>query len=497
MRLASTRKTPATKPDGASSMNASIATATGPERSAQIGPPLQSTPSIPGRTRPAPVPGSAFERSGGPSISPTPTASLTSSAPLDTSSDQLEDGDGDRAGRTSALARCVGDVEHFVANHWGREPLLVTADARCGSSRRDAFGDVLSLDALDDLLARGARIPTVRMIVDGSPLAPSQFCSPTRLGGQDLDDVVDPVKVVARLADGATLVLQSLHRTSAAVGAFVAELQDEISHPVQANAYLTPPDASGLAEHGDAHDVLALQLHGSKRWWVDGLGDVTMHPGDVMYVPRGVRHRAGTGTDTSLHLTIGIVRVTYRQVIARVLRAGPDSLDDPLPIGYRHRSGRPPLERGLDAALDVVLDLIGSADLSEIADHEQSRRLARPPESGRISSVVRLEEIGPDAVIHWVAPEPLARAVDHVDGQLWHWDGLRCHDDSSPEPDRITIDLGDRTLTMPIAALQALRMLSDGRPVRVGDLAGLDEPSRVVLATRLVREAACVVARFR
>jgi uncharacterized RmlC-like cupin family protein len=466
MPPASTRETPATKPDGLSSTNASIATH---ERSTKFGPPLQSTPDNPGRTRPAPVPGPVLERSGGPFVSPASPPS-------------------------SALARCVGDVEHFTTHHWGRRPLLATQPALSNGAGADLFDDILSLDAVDALVTRGARLPTVRMVVDGSPLAPSRFCSTTRLGGQVLDDVVDPVKILARFAEGATLVMQSLHRTSETVASFAARLQDEISHPVQANAYLTPPDAAGLTEHGDLHDVLALQLHGSKRWWVDGLGDVMMHPGDVMYVPRGVRHRADTATETSLHLTIGIIRVTYRQVIDRVLRTGPESLDDPLPIGYRHRARRDELERGLDGALDDVLDRIGTTDLSELADHEQARRLVRPPEAGRISSIVHVDEVGLGAVIRWIAPEPLARAVDEVDGRQSHWDGLRCHDRWTP-PERITIDLGDRRLTMPASALEALRRLSDGSQIRVGDLPGLDEPSRVVLAKRLVREAACVIDR--
>jgi uncharacterized RmlC-like cupin family protein len=394
-----------------------------------------------------------------------------------------------------ALARCVGDVEHFVAHHWGRQPLLATPSASSRLDGVDLFDDILSLDAVDALVTRGARLPTVRMVADGSPLPPSRFCSTTRLGGQELDDVVDPVKVVARFAEGATLVMQSLHRTSETVGSFVARLQDEISHPVQANAYLTPPDAAGLTEHGDLHDVLALQLHGSKRWWVDGLGDVTMRPGDVMYVPRGVRHRADTATETSLHLTIGIIRVTYRQVIARVLRAGPESLDDPLPIGYRHRARRDELERGLDAALDDVLDLIGAIDLSDLADHEQSRRLARPPKSGRISSIVHVDELGPRR------GDPLGRTrAARPGGRRGRRPTVALGRTALPRslvaaPERITIDLGDRTLTMPAGALDALRRLSDGSPIRVGDLPGLDEPSRVVLAKRLVREAACVVDR--
>jgi hypothetical protein len=463
MPPASTRETPATKPDGPSTTNASIATH---GQSTKFGPPLQSTPNNPGRTRPAPAPGSVFERSGGPFIS--------------------------AARWPSAIGRCVGDVEHFAAHHWGRRPLALQSTR--SSDDPDVFEDILSLEAVDELVACGARLPTVRMVADGSPLAPSRFCSTIRLGGQELDDVVDPVKVVARLAEGATLVMQSLHRTSSTVGAFITRLQDEISHPVQANAYLTPPDAAGLGEHGDLHDVIALQLHGSKRWWVDGLGDVMMRRGDVLYVPRGVRHRADTTDETSLHLTIGILRVTYRQVIERVLRARAETLDDPLPIGYRHRDRRDDLEHGLDAALDHVLDLIGAVDLGEIADHEQSRRRTRPPGAGRISSIVHVDELSPDAVIRWVAPEPLARAVDEVDGQLSHWDGLRCHDRWSP-PERITVHLGDRTLTMPASALEALRRLSDGSQICVADLPGLDEPSRIVLARRLVREAACVIDR--
>ncbi|HSP28864.1 MAG TPA: cupin domain-containing protein, partial [Ilumatobacteraceae bacterium] len=343
------------------------------------------------------------------------------------------------------------------------------------TSDTDVFDDVFSLQALDDLVAHGARLPAVRMVADGAALAPSRFCSPTRLGGRNLDDVVDPAKVVARLADGATLVMQSLHRTSSSVGAFVARLQDELSHPVQANAYLTPPNAVGLAEHSDLHDVLAVQLHGSKRWWVDGLGDVAMRPGDVMYVPRGVRHRAETATETSLHLTLGVIRVTARQVIDRILNAGPELLDDPLPIGYRHRSRGDELERHLDAALDAALDLIGAADLGAVACDEQSRRLARPPSAGRIASNVLLDRLDAGAVIHWIAPEPLARAIDETDGRLGDWDRLRKHDDRSPRPAQITIHLGDRTLTVPTAALDALRTLSDGRPTRVGDLPGLDE----------------------
>jgi len=420
----------------------------------------------------------AVDRSGGPSISMANQMTMTAQLPS-------------RSPHETVLSRCVGDIDEFTSQFWGRRPYVQRVGVSDG--RVDVFGDVLSLDAVDEFVANGARLPSIRMVADGTPLAPARFCSPTRLGGRQLDDVVDPVKVVARLAEGATLVLQSLHRTLPSVAAFVSRLQDEISHPVQANAYLTPPAAAGLAEHADLHDVLALQLHGSKSWWVEGLGDATMRPGDVMYVPRGTRHRAETSAATSLHLTIGIIRVTRRQMIERLLRDGSETLDAPLPIGYRHRAQRHQLERAIDATLDDVLDLIGSTDLGALADREQARRLVRPPRAGRISSLARVDQLNADSVICWIAPEPLARAVDETDGRLGHWDGLRCHEHWSNTPERVTVHLGDHVLTLPTTALEALRTLSNGKPVRVGNLPGLDEPSRVVLAKRLVREAACVV----
>lgn len=373
------------------------------------------------------------------------------------------------------LERCVGDVATFRTQIWGRRPLVTRADGESAI----AFGDVFSLTAVDELIASAARTPTVRMVEGGSTLPASQFCTPVRLGGRHLDDVVDPTKVVARLADGATLVLQSLHRTWPSVAAFVGRLQSEMSHPCQANAYLTPPSASGLAEHSDLHDVIALQLHGSKHWWVEGIGDVTLRPGDTMYLPRGTRHSAATATDTSLHLTIGVIRVTYRQVLERLLRDGPHDFDDPLPIGYRHQARRPELERGVDESLDQLLELVGSADLADLVDAEQSRRQVAPQRPGRIASIAHVGSLTVDSIVRWIGPEPLVRT--------------RADLDDAVAGERVVVDLGDRTLTLPASALAALGVLGTGSPVRVATLPGLDEPSRVVLASRLVREGACVI----
>jgi hypothetical protein len=280
-------------------------------------------------------------------------------------------------------------------------------------------------------------------------------------------------------------VAQSLHRAITSVARFVTDLQRELTHPVQANAYLTPPSAAGLAPHADRHDVIVLQIDGEKSWWVDGLGEVRLHRGDAMYVPLGVRHRAATSDTMSLHLTIGVIRVTRRDVVERVLGA---DLDEPLPIGYRRTEGFEDLADAVADTLDDALDAVAAAGVVETAEREQRRRFAAPPTPGRLWSVVGAERIAADTVIRWIDPDPLARLVDGIDQEDQHWDGRPDANHWAPSTERIEVRIGDRSLTFPIATLGALRRLGSGRPTPVGALDGLDAPSRLVLARRLVRE---------
>ena len=331
------------------------------------------------------------------------------------------------------------------------------------------------------------------MVRDGNPVELREFCTASRLGGKHVDDVVDARKVIDQVRRGSTLVLQSLHRTTPSVALFVTELQGEVGHPVQANAYLTPADASGLAEHADGHDVIVLQLHGSKRWWVGepdsgGLGDVEIGPGDSMYIPAGTRHHASTTGEVSLHLTLGIVRVTYRDVLDRMLARGPAALDRPLPIGFQEAGG--PASRRVEDETAAVLDEVGrhlaTIDVQQFVDDERQRRRRLPAVPGHLSSLLSRDELTPDTWVRWSAPAPLARS-----GGADPWRPLDAFDASALAP--LRIHLGDRVLTVPPVALDAVRLLSGGDPVRVSDLPGLDPASRVVLARRLIEETACVI----
>ena len=246
-----------------------------------------------------------------------------------------------------ALRRVVASpVEEFGAEHWGIAPALSTSRSVEGNGIHtwpaQSFDDLFSLAAADELLSvRGLRTPFLRLAKDGNVLAPSRF---TRAGGvgATIADQVDADAVAKAYADGATVVFQGLHRTWPPLIEFTGQLVADLGHPVQVNAYLTPPAAQGFAAHYDTHDVFVVQVAGRKHWTIhepvvqlpradepwDGRRaavaaraqepphlDTELCPGDALYLPRGWLHAARSGDEATLHLTFGVHPLTARDVL--------------------------------------------------------------------------------------------------------------------------------------------------------------------------------------
>ena len=266
-----------------------------------------------------------------------------------------------------SLADLVGDLDAFADHHWGRRPVL-------RASGLDFADLLLDVEDAETLLLAAARRPTFRLVQDGERLAPERATRPVRMGGSTLDDVADVAKIAEAVDGGATLVLQALQRTWPPLIELCRHLERELSHPAQANAYLTPAGARGLARHADDHDVLVLQSSGHKSWDVAGLGAITTAPGDVLYVPAHTDHSAEAQGEVSLHITIGILRVTYAHVLRRLLdRIDGVDLDTPLPLGFASpdRSDAPPDE--LARHLREVAAALAQIDAHDVMQHERRR----------------------------------------------------------------------------------------------------------------------------
>ena len=163
----------------------------------------------------------------------------------------------------AAAERCVGDWHEFAHELFGRAPRLWRGiDAR-------GYEDLLGIDDVDALVTgAGLRFPAVKVVRGGRKSGPADFTRSGMIGGVRVDDLVDPDAVAAAFAEGATIVLASLHRYRPALTRFCAGLEDALSHPVQVNAYVTPANARGLDLHWDTHDVFVLQCFGEKHWRV-------------------------------------------------------------------------------------------------------------------------------------------------------------------------------------------------------------------------------------
>ncbi|MDP7722687.1 cupin domain-containing protein [Mycobacterium sp. TY814] len=397
------------------------------------------------------------------------------------------------------LNRCIGtDAGLFATQHWGRRPLLSRAD----SLPRD-FSDLLSPSAVDELISRrGVRTPFLRMAKTGDVLARDCYTGPAGFGAE-MPDQVDSAKVLAEFAAGATIVLQGLHRLWPPMIDFVRSMVDDLGHPVQANAYVTPPGSRGFDPHYDVHDVFILQAAGEKHWTVhapvhehplpsqpwtqhrkaiaarvddEPVIDTVLSAGDALYLPRGWVHSARSQEATSIHLTIGVSAMTNLDVVRAVV--------DTLASDVEFRS---PLAMGIDAtnrdemaatASKIMARLVGvMRDRADnLSDAAAARLSDRHAESTRPAPVQVLASL--DA-----AERAGATAVRWRHGLI----GTRQIQDG-----RVVLRLPDRTMTFPDSCAPAIEALHRGLVADADTLPGLDRADSTVLIRRLLREAVVV-----
>ena len=365
---------------------------------------------------------------------------------------------------SDALALLSGDAQTFLGKVWASRVHVHHTDPA------DLVG-LLTFDDVDHLLTGTAiRTPAVRVAKDGSVLPSSAFTRQATLAGQPMTGLVDPGKVTALFDDGATVVLQGLHRYWEPLGRLCAELELALGHPCQANAYLTPPGSQGFAVHEDSHDVFVFQTHGRKVWEVHENGDVqtvVLEPGVSMYLPTGTPHAARAEEQASLHVTIGINQTTWKQVLDRALSGVLDDLGSRhLPAGYLDDPTL--LADALADRLGTVADALRALDPATVADAEVQRFLTGRTlwQRGGLRDRIAVRDLTDTTRLRRRPGHPCV---------------LR------PEGDRLRVLLGDRDLRVPAhlaAAFETLRAASELTPADLD----LDEQSRLVLCRRLVRE---------
>ncbi|WNV88286.1 JmjC domain-containing protein [Umezawaea sp. Da 62-37] len=398
-----------------------------------------------------------------------------------------------------ALRRCVGvDPDVFAAEHWGRAPLFTPA-----ADLPKAFDDLLDLAQVDELLSRrGLRTPFLRVARDGSVLGSAQFTRGGGVGADVADQVADD-KVAALFAEGSTLVLQGLHRLWPSLIDLAGDLNTDLGHPVQINAYITPPQSQGFSAHYDVHDVFVLQVAGHKRWrvhepvhpdplrdqpWADHaaavaeqagrepLIDRVLAPGDALYLPRGYLHSAVAQGEISAHLTVGVHVVTRHALVEALFAlAGRDAdLRTSLPLGV-DLADPEQLAPHVADVVKLLAGVLADADPADVAE-----RVRRHVWAGNLPSPVAP-----------LAQATAARGAEAGTSVRWR-PGLRFR--LGAEGDRVVLELPHNRLTLPSSTSAALHRLATGDVVVLGDLPGLPVEDQRVLVRRLLKDGIVVPA---
>ncbi len=325
-----------------------------------------------------------------------------------------------------ALSRLIAvGAEDFAGQYWARQALLTPA----AQLPRD-FTDLLDEPSIDDLIARhGLRTPFLRVAKNGATLGNRSFTSAGGVGAT-IDDQVSDDKLVRLFADGSTVVLQALHRVWPPIIDFCQQLAGELGHPVQANAYITPPQSQGFSHHYDVHDVFVLQLAGTKEWtihepvlpaplrdqpWTDRRAAVearateqpliqtVLRPGDCLYLPRGFLHAARALGGVSSHLTVGVHSWTRYALAERLLqRALHDAaIDDsvraslPLAVELDEPDGwKADLDLVREHLVHALQEVEGAALVPDLLASARSGQRAAPV--GVLAQLRAAETLGPN-----------------------------------------------------------------------------------------------------
>ena len=378
--------------------------------------------------------------------------------------------------------------ESFFQDYWEKKPLVVNRE------QRHYFESLFSLDEADRVLTTlNRRYPDVTLKNANREMTGDDYT----VG----DNALDVAKVYQLFGEGSTITFAYLDTVVPSLASFRRNLESEFSCLCQTNVYLTPAGAQGAKPHYDTHDVFVLQIAGSKQWTLYGTPvelplaaqdfDPAVHEqgaptlefelkaGDVGYIPRGVVHDARCGNDISLHITAGILRTTWSDVLLEFVAEA--SLNDPafrksLPPGFaREEFDRVQARATLRDLLQQLLEQLSTksnfeAILDRFADEFIS---ACPPLlRGQMAQMAALDRLTINSKVG-----TRAGLISRI----------------RTEPESTSVDCYGRKITFPIHARDAVRFALSHSEFVVRELPGdLDDAGKLALVRRLIREGLVV-----
>jgi quercetin dioxygenase-like cupin family protein len=380
--------------------------------------------------------------------------------------------------RVLSFTDVVGDEEEFFRTYFNKRvfyrPRGITGDPR----------QILSIADMDDIVHQeGQRSSLLRMLGNGVPAIGKQLTTPLemRREGKSIDDAIDPGRIYAHFRAGKTLIHGGLNLTRPNLRALARSMTGRFAAKSEVVAFLTPAGQRG-STHSDPTDVYVIQLEGTKRWQVwptpqvrrpgddknsfpslpDPVLEVSVQPGDVLYIPHNTPHRASAEGSVSLHLTVVAGPRTWAHhllsAVQDILHNSPEFWDTPYP------GDASPEE--MAAKIEQLINRLRTVDTAG--------ELQRAWRDGRSFRGVQQDELFQEMAA--------ADGID-ADTKLVAVDGaVTFHEFADGTATTVTI-LGN-TVAIPEAAAAALRAASTAVPFPAGEFLPGAGSSRAVQAAR-------------
>ena len=301
--------------------------------------------------------------------------------------------------------------EAFFAETFGKSWLHIPGNP-------ERVSDIMSLDVLSCLLSMTSvwTPQSVRVYVDREAVPVKDYCSPALIQTGQQVMRPDPEKVQSWINHGASLALNDVDTLTPGISAICDALQTATGGKAQTNLYFSMRQHQAFGPHHDTHEVFALHCCGEKTWnlyknradtpvahpaykksfeaYAAEAGpverQVTMKPGDLLYLPRGQYHDALADKDGTLHVTFGITMPKLLDLMPMVWEAAVSSstMRADLPVKPDARA----LEMSLAALTDELRRLITDTNFRQQAARDLEN-FVYPHGSYDIARALRSERV--------------------------------------------------------------------------------------------------------
>ncbi|MEU7339148.1 JmjC domain-containing protein [Streptomyces sp. NPDC007074] len=282
------------------------------------------------------------------------------------------------------LKDLVGDTDAFFRDHWAAQPAVFRASA-------DLTGLITEQEMWEEVDCGLLIRPYFTAFDEGVRTAVSEMTRSRTVVGHHVPGYINPDQIKADFAAGGTFKFSQPEHWHPRLRALVQALAPEFRAELESFVFLSPPGKTAIAAHMDGSHVLVLQIAGVKDWVVGRLDEtstsdsdrytggvipydrrmeVTLRPGDVLYMPHGTPHSATARIGTSLHIAVTIEEPTPRD-LADVFLAGLLGLPEfeALTRGHHELS----LAERLTRLRALLTRTLGAADETQVL--EQAVRL--------------------------------------------------------------------------------------------------------------------------